>query len=446
MNRPAILALRVAIVGAGWAGLAAAVHAVQAGHRVTVFEAAPQLGGRARGVPLALPDGRTVMVDNGQHILIGAYTESLRLMRTVGVDPDQALLRLPLTLRFADGGGLQLPDWPAPLDALAGILGARGWRWADRLALLRAGMDWRRAGFACAPSATVADLCQALPARLIAEFIETLCVAALNTPIDQASGQVFLRVLHDALLGARGHSNLLLPRVDLSALFPQAAARWLVAHDATVHTSQRIDALQWQAPHWHVATQRFDRVIWATSASNAAPALVQSAQVAPEQIANALCDWREDAARLTHRAITTVYVQAEDQARLPAPMLALRSGGGAPAQFVFDRDAITGTQPPTGLLAFVISDSAGERAALEAAVVAQAHRELGRAVQPLLTITERRATFACIAALQRPPAPIAPGLWACGDYIAGPYPATLEGAVRSGIEAARDSISQPALG
>ena len=106
MNSQPAPPLRIAVVGAGWAGLAAAVRAVQAGHRVTVFEAARQVGGRARGLPLRLPDGRTVMVDNGQHILIGAYTESLRLMRTVGVDPDQALLRLPLVLRFADGSGL----------------------------------------------------------------------------------------------------------------------------------------------------------------------------------------------------------------------------------------------------------------------------------------------------------------------------------------------------
>ena len=58
MNTQPVPPLRIAIVGAGWAGLAAAVHAVQAGHAVTVFEAAPQPGGRARGVPLTLPDGR----------------------------------------------------------------------------------------------------------------------------------------------------------------------------------------------------------------------------------------------------------------------------------------------------------------------------------------------------------------------------------------------------
>lgn len=445
MNPQPTPPLRIAIVGAGWAGLAAAVRAVQAGHHVTVFEAARQVGGRARGLPLRLPDGREVRVDNGQHILIGAYTESLALMRAVGVDVGQALLRLPLTLRFADGSGLRLPDAPAPLDALAGILGVRGWRWGERLALLRAASGWRRAGFVCAGHVTVATLCRALPARLIAEFIEPLCVAALNTPVDQASGAVFLRVLHDALLGGRGSSNLLLPRVDLGALFPQAAAHWLTQHGAALHTGQRIDAPQWQAPHWRLAGQDFDRVIWATSASNAAPALSQSAQDAPVDIARSIRAWVDTTAGLTHRAITTVCAQAAARpapgALHPAPMLALRSGPDAPAQFVFDRDAITHASAPTRLLAFVVSDSAGERPALEAAVVAQARRELGLAVQPLLTITEKRATFACTAALQRPPARIAPGLLACGDYIAGPYPATLEGAVRSGLQAAAGAMA-----
>ena len=439
MNSPLAKPLRIAIVGAGWAGLAAAVQAVQRGHQVTVFEAARTLGGRARGVPLALPDGREVMVDNGQHILIGAYTESLRLMRSVGVDPEQALLRQSLALRFVDGRGLQLPDWPAPLDALAGILGARGWRWTERAALLRAAWSWRRAGFACASELTVAELCRTLPARLVAEFVEPLCVAALNTPVEQASGQVFLRVLRDALLGGRGHSNLLLPRVDLGTLLPHAAVPWLQQHGATVRTGERVDALHWRAPHWQAGGRAFDRVIWATSAPHAVQALAQSAQHAGKDMAPALQHWCDIAATLSHRAITTVYAQARWPAasrRLPAPMLALRSGPQAPAQFVFDRDAITGTHEPTGLLAFVVSDSAGARPALEAGVVAQAHQELGLAVQPLLAVTEKRATFACTAGLQRPPALVAPGLLACGDYVAGPYPATLEGTVRSGRQAA----------
>ena len=431
--------LRIAIVGAGWAGMAAAVRAVELGHEVTVFEAARTHGGRARGVPLALPDGRELMVDNGQHILIGAYTDCLRLMRTVGVDPDAALLRLPLALRYPDDRGLALPDWPAPLDAAAGIASARGWSWRDKLALLRSALGWQRAGFHCDKYASVADLCAGLPPRLQAEFIEPLCVSALNTPMHEASAQVFQRVLRDALFGVRGGSNLLLPRIDLSALFPQAAAHWIAARGAHVLTGRRVEALAWQAPHWHIDGQPFDRVLLATSAPNAAQLAVQSAQTAIYSIATQLQTWSQGAAQLRHRAITTVYAQADaggTSALLRAPMLALRSGPGAPAQFVFERDAITRPAQATRLLAFVVSASEGERDALEAAIAAQAQAQLQLAVTPLLTVIEKRATFACTPALQRPPPHIAPGLLACGDHIDGPYPATLEGAVRSGCQAA----------
>ena len=71
-------ALRVAVVGAGWAGLAAAVELAAAGARPVVFEAGRQLGGRARRTRL---DEREL--DNGQHLLIGAYRETLRLMRRI---------------------------------------------------------------------------------------------------------------------------------------------------------------------------------------------------------------------------------------------------------------------------------------------------------------------------------------------------------------------------
>jgi hypothetical protein len=109
-------------------------------------------------------------------------------------------------------------------------------------------------------------------------------------------------------------------------------------------------------------------------------------------------------------------------------MLALRSG---PAQFVFDRSQLGG---PDGLLAWVVSASDGDAATLQAQVVAQASA-LGWRAEPLKTVVERRATFACTPALRRPAIDVAPGLLACGDYVDGPYPATLEGAVRAAAQA-----------
>jgi squalene-associated FAD-dependent desaturase len=414
--------LKVAIVGAGWAGLAAAVQAVQAGHQVTVFEAARTPGGRARGLDITLPDGRAVTVDNGQHILIGAYTESLRLMREVGVDPEASLQRLPLTLQFPDDAGLRLPDLPVPLDVIAGILRNRAWPLRERLGLLRVAAGWKLMRFKCAPALSVAELCRALGPHVMQELIEPLCVSALNTPAHQASAQVFLRVLHDALFAVRGGSQLLLPRLDLGALFPQTAAHWLQSHGAPVRTGARITALQQKGTHWQLDGETFDVVLLACSSTEAARL------AAPLNAA-----WAATTEALHFEAITTVYAWAQD-ARLAVPMLALRHDAQQPAQFVFDRGQLGG---PAGLLAFVVSASQGERDALQAQVLAQARAQLGLELQAAQTVVEKRATFACTPGLQRPSQDIVPGLLACGDYVAGPYPATLEGAVRSGLAAAR---------
>ncbi len=104
----------------------------------------------------------------------------------------------------------------------------------------------------------------------------------------------------------------------------------------------------------------------------------------------------------------------------------------APAQFVFDRSQLGG---PAGLWAFVVSACNGDQETLQREVMAQAHALGWTSLEPLQTVVEKRATFACTPGLQRPPARIAPGLLACGDYVDGPYPATLEGAVRSAIDA-----------
>ena len=433
--------MRIAIIGAGWAGMAAAVQVTDLGHHATVFESTRSMGGRARGVIEKLPDGSEAMLDNGQHILIGAYTETLRLMRLVGVDLDEALVRLPLTLKFPDGKGLEFGPRRAPLDALGGIWDAVGWSWRDKAALLLAAGGWRLRGFKCDPSHTVAQVCKKLPARLMEELIEPLCVSALNTPPGQASGQVFLRVMRDALFGAQGHSDLLLPRVDLSNLFPLAAERWMAQNSAQakggrVSLGHRIHAVYPDQPTggWIVELDTYDAVILATASDEAVRAIANFQSRATGEVAEEVSQWARMATALRHETITTVYAWSEDAA-LPRPMLALRSSAGhsAPAQFVFDRGQLGG---PPGLLAFVVSASTGERDELRTQVLQQARDQLGLTLQNVQTIRERYATFACTPALQRPPTRICAGLFACGDYVEGPYPATLEGAVRSGVVAA----------
>ena len=419
--------MNVAVIGAGWAGLAAAVTATRAGHRVTLFESSRVLGGRARSLPVTLPDGTSEVLDNGQHILIGAYTATLGLMQETGIDPAAVLLRLPLTLRFPDGAGLALPELPTPLDAAWGISCARGWTVRDKASMLAAALRWQLARFRCESSVTVTQVCRGVTPRVIEQLIEPLCVSALNTPAARASGQVFLRVVRDALFG-RGHggwggSNLLLPRVDLGRLFPQAAGQWLADRGAHVEPGHRVQELAPKGAGWLVDGEGFDAVLLACPPWEAAR-LVGAAAIDAG-------GWLGRTEALTHEAIATVY--ASGGPRLPQPLLALHSSDASPAQFVFDRSQLGG---PPGLLAFVVSASPRDREALQEQVLAQA-RALGwTGLTPVQTVVERRATFACTPGLQRPAMQVAPGLLACGDYVQGPYPATIEGAVRSALSAA----------
>jgi len=431
---------RVAVVGGGWAGLAAAVEAVEAGADVTLFEMAAQLGGRARTLAL---DGREV--DNGQHILIGAYVETLDLMRRVGVDVESAMQRSALRLVDAHGRGLVLPDGPAWLAFARGVWRLRHWPAFERLRLLGTAVSWAARGFRCDESLTVEDLVAAVGPHARRELIDPLCVAALNTPSLQASAAVFLRVMKDALFSAPGSADLLLPRRLLGSMLPQPAGDWLAAHGATVRTGHRVNALERDGMAWRVTPApggTFDAVVLACSAREAAR-LAQP--YAPR--------WAAAAQALRYEPIATVYV-ARPGIALPFPMITLDSNAvDAPAQFAFDLGALRGGEP--GLFALVVSGAAGwltrGAAALEMACAAQfdalvrrqTHTPAARAEAApppeasSRMLVEKRATFACTPALQRPPAEVTAGLWAAGDYVAGPYPATLEGAVRSGRAAAR---------
>lgn len=419
-------ATRVAVVGGGWAGLACAIEATQRGRPVTLFEMAPQLGGRARRV-----DIEELALDNGQHILIGAYRETLRLMQTVGIDPAAAFVRTPLRLATPQGGGLRLPPGPPMLAFARGVLAQRDWPLGSRVALLRTAASWALRGFRCASSATVAELTAGLPPEVRADLIEPLCVAALNTPATEASGSVFLRVIRDALFSGPGSADLLLPRLRLSSLLPDPAAAWLARHGAVVRTGVRVQHIEPDGAQWRVDGEPFDAVLLATTP-------VEAARLAQPHATT----WAAAAAALRYEPIVTVYAQS-DGTRLPHPMLALASDEQTrPAQFVFDLGQLGA---PAGRLAFVISGArpwldrgldATRDATLtqaRAALVDQLHGPL----QPLQVLTEKRATFRCTPALERPSMEIAPGLLAAGDYVQGPYPATLEGAVRSAVAAVR---------
>ena len=448
--------MRVLIAGAGWAGLACAIELTKAGHHATVLETSRVVGGRARSLHVTMPDGSEATLDNGQHILIGAYSETLRLMREVGVRPEKVLYRMPLTLRFPNGDALQLPDWKKPLikgiDVACGVMMAKGWSVADKFSLLRTAVSWRLSGFQCTPQTTVSELCKHVSPRVMEVLIEPLCVSALNTPADRACGQVFLRIMHDSLFTATddctdfkvGSSNLLLPKADLGTLFPQAAVAWLAERGCDVRLGHRLKQFQSLSNSEQTAyissgqepdlIQNFDAIVLATPPVEAARIAKHSGHAA----------WAAIADTLHYEAITTVYATVPKDtppAKLPLPMMALPSSENQPAQFVFDRGELTGQ---SGLLAFVVSASVGDAATVESQVIQQGRQQLGLPnLQALQTIVDKRATFACTPGLQRPAMQIAPHIIACGDYVDGPYPSTLEGAVRSGIAVARHCALHP---
>ena len=395
-----------------------------------LFEMAAQLGGRARRVDIRTDDAAWEL-DNGQHILIGAYTETLRLMRLVGAEPQQAFVRTPLRLMHPNGVGLSLPPGTATLAFARGVLAQSGWRIGERLRLLAHAGGWMLRGFRCHSALTVAQLTAGLPAAVRTDLIDPLCVAALNTPSTQASATVFLRVLRDALFSGPGSADLLLPKWRLSSLLPEPAAAWLMAAGAVIHLGKRIAQIERQGSTWQVDGQPFDHVVLATPPAEAARL---TAALEPA--------WAQAAAALRYEPIVTVYAQSLGT-RLPEPMLLLKSDDTEnPAQFVFDLSQLGG---PEGLLAFVVSGAAPWVAqgadATTAACLSQAQTALRAILKAPLKVvkhlTEKRATFRCTPALVRPAGLIAPGLLAAGDYVDGPYPASLEGAVRSGLEAAR---------
>ena len=241
--------LKIAIIGAGYAGMAAAVELAAAGRQVEVFEASRVLGGRARTAQI---DGFSV--DNGQHILVGAYTETLRLMRAVGADPDVLLKRTPLRFEFPGEFLMSAPHLPAPLHTAFALLLARGLDWREKWAAIRLMQGLKASKFRIEPDITVTGWLDRnkTPSRQRRLLWEPLCIAALNTPAERASAQVLANVLRDSLAGTREASDMLLPQVDLTALFPEPAAEFVARRGGDVHAGHRVASLRREADGWRI--------------------------------------------------------------------------------------------------------------------------------------------------------------------------------------------------
>ena len=411
-----------------------------------MYETAPVLGGRARRVER---DG--LMLDNGQHLLLGAYGRTLDLLARVHDDPGATLLRRPLAIApFApdqrDALTLLARRAPGRLGMLIGLLAAKGLTFGERIANLR----WFRAiehgRFVRPPGETVAQLLAPLPPRVAKLLWEPLNLAALNTPATQASAQVFANVLQAAFAGRGEDSDFILNATDLSAFFPEAAARFVSARGGTVHTDTRAQVIGADSAAAIVGAEgkalRARAVIVAVGGHQLAHAFAPEALAAHPPLAAAI-----DALQLlAFEAIVTIWLGYGSTVAMPGPVARLDD---APGQWVIDRPDIVARAQRSGgpalaqLLAVMISANGPHLTLPHDALVAITDAQLRRLAPTLspcvwsFVISEKRATYACTPQRARPAGPrFAPGVYLAGDYVDTEFPSTLEAAVRSGIAAA----------
>jgi squalene-associated FAD-dependent desaturase len=429
---------RIAVVGGGWTGMAAAVTLAAAGRSVCLFEAARVLGGRARRVDLG-----ERRVDNGQHILLGAYAQTLSLLRTVhgGRAEHELFDRRRLHLEQPGVFRLKTAPLPAPWHLATALLTAHGLSRSERLSTVAFVRRLRRGRYRCAAQLTVSTLLADQPDAAVSLLWEPLCVAALNTPIEAASAQIFLNVLRVAFAAHARDSDVLIPRIDLTALFPAPAAAYVATRAGEVRVGETVSRLTPLADGIRVETQAREERF---SAALIAVGPHQLADLLAPQSGHATSLALAQVAAFVYEPIRTIYLQYPRALRLPVPMLKL---DGDPGQWLFDRGQLGGA---TGLAAVVISTdvAAGhvEHGVLASAIDTQLRRLIVDLPPPIWeqTIAERRATYACTTGVVRPaPGALQPHLYLAGDYTDAEFPATLEAATRSGVAAARQLLASP---
>ena len=433
---------RVAIIGGGWAGLACAVELTVSGIPVSLFESARQLGGRARRVEL---DGRAL--DNGQHLLLGAYSETLRLIRRTGGDPTRLLQRHQLALAYPGADWqISLPKLPAPLHLATGLLRTKS-PWAEKLSAARFVRALQARNYRLTGDQTVAQLLDEYgqSGSLRKYLWESLCLAALNTAPQNASAQVFAHVLRDSLGGPRASTDLLLPATNLGDAFPDRAADFITRQGGAIYRSTRVDQLECHNGVLTINGEAFDQVVLAVAPQHAVALLDQLAET--RDIARSLADYR-------YEPIATVYAAYPTQAGLPAPEQMPLIGLDGDSATSIGQWAIPRPTDPANpderIIAFVLSAHGLWETLSNEALTGQLHDELAHALaRPLpapswsRVIREQRATFSCRPGLFRPAcATPVRGLWLAGDYVYADYPATLEGAVRSGVVVAHRICAQ----
>ncbi len=477
--------LRCAVIGGGWAGLSAAWELARLGHDVTVFEAAPRSGGRARTIETRLA-GRHAVLDNGQHLLIGAYSGCLALIAAAhhGIDVASKVNRCdgrsaaqadppaavsddssslhrhrPVTpSRDAPGGLVRLPlqfdsarlalrqRGPGRLGLMIGFLTARGLSGYSRWRMLVLNLRLAIAGWRGFDGLTVSELMSRFgqTAQANERFWTPLCIAAMNTQPDRACAQTFVNVLHDSMIASADGSDFLVPVQDLGHLMPEPMVDTLRSMGETVKLGEAVRAITARGKRWTVSTTRsgrdetaltFDQLVLATPSWQTARLLEP---IVPEA-AVILDDFEQEAIQTVFLA----WAQA-DVMNLPTMrMLDEDAAIGHYGQWFFAR----APQQELQIGAVVISVRAGlsgiSNDELTRSVTRQVCLTLGLpAPLDAIAVNEKRATFRCtpqrprIAAGHIAGQPLPLGMALAGDYCLARYPGTLEAAVRSGTAAA----------
>ncbi|HUH88046.1 MAG TPA: hydroxysqualene dehydroxylase HpnE [Pusillimonas sp.] len=443
--------MKVAVVGAGWAGLSAALELHRHGHEATVFESGHRLGGRARSVHSRK---LSATVDNGQHILLAAYTETLRVMQQLGLSGQQRLLRMPLDLQSADRSfRLQVPKLPDALALPAALLLAQGLSWRERLRLATLLTSLKRRRWQTEPGLTVAQwLAQGRQStHIIRAFWDPLCVAAMNTPVHHACAQLFANVLRDSLGAGSSASQVLISRVDLSSLWPERLpAQIRVLRGRTVRRVGSADGAAQGKGRVLVDDEVFDAAIIATNVWPAHRLLQQLPAVSVDRKA-----YLSQFESFSPMPIATLTLQLADYWSLPQPMLMLHECPEKQhfGQWLFHCNEFLDLDEPMGAsrVNVVISNAdtlrgLGSERIAQGVIAQIIEQTKSRAPMPKVAayelITEKRATFAAVPGLSRPTNSTPwNGIYVAGDWTDTGYPAVLEGAVRSGKSAVTRLLS-----
>lgn len=430
----------IAIIGAGWAGLATAATLSRQGHKVLLIEAANGLGGRARSVDTPLGD-----VDNGQHIFIGAYQQLLELIQYLNIPESSLFIRTKLNLSILSLADKPLlitaRQQPSPWHLLSALLSAQGLSLPEKWRIIRCWISMSVSGFDIDTDRPVADFLvqhQQSP-RLIRLFWAPLCVAALNTPIEKASTKIYLNVLKNTFTGAPSNSDLLFARLSLGDLLPTPLAATIRQQGGQIRQGERLKEII-------LDNKQLIRIQTSKSAYTikhlvlATPFHQTHKLLSPLPMFNSVS---QALARLQHESITTLYMQFPDNIRLDSYLCGLSDGI---TQWYIDRRCCG----QAGMIAAVISANGQhttmDKASLTRAIIEETRQLFPTWPAPLATfmIREKRATFSCtpnIDTIRPEPGHIGSNIWLAGDYLDTGLPATLEGAIVSGVQCANKILT-----